>query len=83
MTQTVTLPDAVYQTLERLAKAQGQTPEDLIVTWVHEQKQARERRTFHSDEEFMRALGVSEERIARIMAQPVEADPSEYDDAEV
>ena len=81
MAQTVTLPDAVYQTLERLAKARGQTPEDLIATWVVEQEQAQGRRTFYSDEAFMRALGMSEERIARIMASPVEADPSEYDDA--
>ncbi len=81
MAQTVTLPDAVYQTLERLAKAQGQTPEDLIATWVIEQEQAQGRRTFYSDEEFMRALGMSDEDIAWVEAQPIEADPSEYPDS--
>ncbi|HEY7346928.1 MAG TPA: hypothetical protein VH599_01320 [Ktedonobacterales bacterium] len=83
MAQTVTLPDAVYQTLERLAKAQGQTPEDLIAAWVNEQEQTRERRTFHSDEEFMRALGMDDDDIAWVEAQPIEADPSEYTDADV
>lgn len=53
------------------------------MAWVNEQEQAHKRRTFHSDEEFMDALGVSEERIACIMALPVEADPREYDDVEV
>ena len=41
-------------------------------------------RIFHSEEEFMRALGMSEERIARLMAEPVEPLPGEeYDDADV
>jgi uncharacterized protein (DUF433 family) len=40
----------------------------------------RERHTFHSEEEFMRGLGMDEEDIAWVEAQPIEADPPEYAD---
>ncbi len=41
-------------------------------------------RVYHGEEEFMRALGMSEERIARLMAEPIEPAPDEeYDDADV
>lgn len=39
---------------------------------------------YYGEEEFMRALGMSEERIARLMAEPIEPAPDEeYDDADV
>ncbi len=41
-----------------------------------------ERPIYQGEEEFMRALGMSEERIARLMAVPVEPEPAEeYDHA--
>ena len=81
MTQLVALPDEVYQQLRAMAEARGQTPESLIAGWVTEH--AAHRRTFHSEEEFMRGLGMDDEDIAWVEAQPIEADPSEYTDADV
>jgi predicted transcriptional regulator len=72
--QTLTIPDEVYQQLRALAEAQGQTPERLIEGWVAEH--AAHRRTFHSEEEFMRGLGMNEEDIAWVEAQPINEDPT-------
>ena len=75
------IPDEVYQQLRTLAEAQGQTPESLIEGWAAEH--AAHHRTFYSEEAFMRGLGMDEEDIAWVEAQPIEADPSEYADADV
>lgn len=81
MTQLLALPDEIYLQLRALAVAQGQTPEGLVAGWVTEH--AAHRRTFHSEVEFMRGLGMDDEDIAWVEAQPIEADPSEYEDADV
>jgi hypothetical protein len=81
MTQLLALPDDLYQQLRALAEAQGQTPEDVIAGWVIEH--AAHRRTFHSEEEFMRGLGMDDEDSAWVEAQPIDADPSDYEDADV
>lgn len=39
---------------------------------------------YHSEEAFMRALGMSDERIARLLAEPVEPEPGEeYEHADL
>lgn len=68
MAQLVSIPDPVYQALERLAQAQGQTPEELIAAWVAEH--AEEGRDplkephYQAFEEFFHDLGMTDEQIA-------------------
>ena len=85
MAQTLIVSDEVYQKLRALADAQGQTPESLIATLIEQAKQDKFRPSGHisySDEEWMHYLGMSEEDIAWVQAQPVEPEPGEeYRDA--
>lgn len=75
MAQIVSIPDPVYQVLERLAKAQGKTPEDLIVAWVNDQEHARQQvasspeQRYYDTDDWLRHLGVSDERIRRAEEQ--------------
>lgn len=79
---TLTISDQSYQKLQALAQEQGQTPETLIESWVT--AHGAQHQVYHSEEEFMQALGMSEERIARIMAEPVEPEPGEeYEHADL
>ena len=75
MAQIVSIPDPVYQVLERLAKAQGKTPEDLIVAWVNDQEHARQQmapstnQRYYDTDDWLRHLGVSDERIRQAEEQ--------------
>ena len=78
----LTISDRSYQKLQALAQEQGQIPAALMESWVNEHK--TQRQIYSTEEEFMRALGMSEERIARIMAEPVEPEPGEeYEHADI
>jgi hypothetical protein len=72
---TLTISEQTYQKLQHLAQQQGKTPEALIETWVEEQEPQRV--IYQSEEELMRALGLSEADIASVMAEPVEPEPGE------
>lgn len=72
---TLTISEQTYQKLQHLAQQQGKTPEALIETWVEDQEP--QRAIYQSEEELMHALGLSEEDIASVMAEPVEPEPGE------
>jgi hypothetical protein len=81
MAQILTLPDDVYQRLEALAEQQGTTPTDLIASWVNEFES--QEYIFHSEDEFMQMLGISEADIAWMMAEFAEPGQNEaHKDAE-
>ncbi len=73
MNVEITLSTEQYQTLEAIAKAHGQTPAKMLNTLVDEylaepnpdaDLAAGRYTTYHSTEEFMRALGADEESLA-------------------
>jgi hypothetical protein len=72
---TLTISEQAYQKLQHLAQQKGKTPEALIETWVEEQESASH--IYQSEEALMRALGLSEEDIVSVMAEPVEPEPGE------
>ena len=70
----ITLSDEKYQALEAIAKAQGQTPAKVLNTLVEEYLAepdpdadfaAGRYTTYHSTDEFMRALGADETMLAK------------------
>ncbi|HEY7123129.1 MAG TPA: hypothetical protein VH540_04200 [Ktedonobacterales bacterium] len=74
------IPDDVYTRLVRLAQATGQKPETLLDALVTQAEQDHFKPTGHisySDEEWMRHLGMDEEDIAWVQAQPVDLEPGE------
>ncbi len=73
----------VFEIAAKLPDAQQWLLAQRMLDTLHEFLQSM-RPVYHGEEEFMRALGMSEERIARLLAIPVEPDPSEeYDHADV
>jgi predicted CopG family antitoxin len=84
MSQTITISDETYQHLEQLAEQLGRPMADVVADLAGhgefllvEAKSRPVGKVFYSDEEFMQALGMSEESIARVMAAPVEPEPGE------
>ena len=72
---TLTISEQTYQKLQHLAQQQGKTPEALIEIWVREHEPPRH--IYQSEELLMRALGLSDEDIASVLAEPVEPEPGE------
>ena len=73
---TLTISEQTYHKLQHLAHQQGKTPEALIETWVEEQQEPQ-RLIYQSEEELLGALGLSEEDIASVLAEPVAPEPGE------
>lgn len=91
MARTLTVSDETYQRLEQLAENLGKPLAD-VVAYLADRGEALlvEAKgdnlivaTFDDEVEWMRHLGMSEESIARVLAEPVEPDPGEiYLDAD-
>ena len=65
MSKTIELTDEQYATITRVAQERGQTPASLITEAVEELRDPdREPRWFDTDD-WLRHLGVSEDRIRR------------------
>lgn len=91
MSHTITVSDETYQHLEKLAQHLGKPLPEVVAdladrgeSLLMETNSSPVGKVFYSDEEFMRALGMSEESIARVMAAPTEPEPGEeYVDADL
>jgi predicted CopG family antitoxin len=71
MSVQITVSDEIYQALQKIGSERGQTPESVIDALVEDYLSdpdadiaAQRYTTYHSTEEFMRALGADEEMLA-------------------
>lgn len=81
MGHTFTLNDEQYQIIKAAADASGRTPEDLFLAWAMDEE-ARYRLahpTYYETDEWLRHLGVSEERIERATQAVAQDDASDAD----
>jgi glutamate-1-semialdehyde aminotransferase len=80
MSHTLTISDETYQRLEQLADTLGKPLEDIVADLAKQgenllvtgQSHNPIIATFDDEVEWMRHLGMSEDSIARVMAEPVE-----------
>lgn len=69
MSKVIELSDEQYQTIERAAALQGQSPDALLAQWIDDlHDRDREPRYYETDDWF-RHLGATEEQIAEIKAE--------------
>ncbi len=80
MPKTLTISTEVYEQLVALAQAHGQTPEAALAALVEQQALEESMHSTghisYSDEEWMRHLGMTDEDIAWVEAQPLQNDPA-------
>lgn len=81
MSHTFGITDEQYEQMRDVAEAEGRTVEDLFAGWVRDiEARYRERHPiFYDEDDWLRHLGVSEERIQRINAE-LAAEEAEVDD---
>lgn len=78
MTHVIELSDEQYETLRRAAEARGETPDRLLAAWVDELGVADSAPHYYETDDWLRHLGVSEERICRANAK-LAAEEAELD----
>jgi hypothetical protein len=75
MTHVFEVNDDVYEKMRDVAAAEGCTMEELFATWTSELEARYKARyserhpVFFNEDDWLRHLGISEERIGRINAQ--------------
>ncbi len=78
MSHVIELTDEQYETLRKVAEARGQTPDAVIAAWLEEAHERDREPRYYETDDWLRHLGVSEERIqranARIAAEDDDAD---------
>ncbi len=91
MSHTLTISDETYERLEQLAESLGKPVADIVadladrgqVLLVEVKSNNPIVATFDDEVEWMRHLGMSEDSIARVLAESVEPEPGEvYLDAD-
>lgn len=78
---SVTISERAYQNLLTLARKQGQTPEEVLEALLGVEDDPG--KIYDNLDDFFRSLGLGQEAIDRINGQPDEADPSEYERADL
>lgn len=78
---TVTISERAYQHLLTLAQKQGQTPEEVLEALLGAEDDPGT--VYNNLDDFFRSLGLSQEAIDRLNSQSDEADPSEYEHADL
>lgn len=70
MSKTLDLTDEQYDMISAIARAEGLTPQELFIRWAMdaESRQRRAKPTYYETDDWLRHLGVSEERIQRANA---------------
>ena len=71
MSKTLELSDEQYSIISEAARAAGRTPEELFLQWAmdEESRYRRAHPTYRETDDWLRHLGVSEERIQRADAR--------------
>jgi len=82
MSHVFTLSDEQYQIVKAAADAAGRTPEELFLAWaMQEEIQFRNSHpTYWETDDWLRHLGVSEERIQRANAALAAGDENDGDE---
>jgi hypothetical protein len=81
MSHAFTLSDEQYAIIKAAADASGRTPEDLFLAWAMDEE-ARYRLahpTYYETDEWLRHLGVSDERIERADQTAAQEDAADAD----
>ena len=70
MSHVFTLDDQQYAIIKAAADASGRSPEELFLAWAMEEetKHRQAHPTYYETDDWLRHLGVSEERIRRANA---------------
>lgn len=65
------LTDEQYRIIKEIAEAEGSTPEDLFLAWtLEEETRYRQSHTaYYETDEWLRHLGISDERIQQVNVQ--------------
>jgi negative regulator of replication initiation len=76
--KTITISDELYEALEPIGRSLGQTPNQIVATWLRELLNQRgDGQVFDNVDDFLRAAGVSASELAkadqRIQAQKHDA----------
>ncbi len=69
MSHLLELNDEQYETLLRAAQARGQAPDALLAAWLEEIRDRDRDPRYYETDDWLRHLGVSEERIHRANAK--------------
>lgn len=69
MSHVIELTDEQYETLRKVAEARGQTPDAVIAAWLEEARDRDREPRYYETDDWLRHLGVSEERIQRANAR--------------
>lgn len=72
----LTISERAYQKLQALAKQRGEAPEEVLEDLLGIEDDAG--KIYDTLDDFFRSLGLSQQAIDRVNAQPDDADPSEY-----
>jgi transcription initiation factor TFIIIB Brf1 subunit/transcription initiation factor TFIIB len=77
MSHVIELTDEQYETLRQVAVARGQTPDAVIAAWLEEARERAHEPRYYETDDWLRHLGVSEERIQRANARIAEEEGQE------
>jgi hypothetical protein len=81
MSHVLELTEEQYKIIKAVADASGRTPEDLFLAWTMEEetRYRLEHPTHYETDEWLRHLGVSEDRIQRLNEEVVKEDAADAD----
>lgn len=69
MSHVIEITDEQYHTLAKAAEACGQTPDTLLTLWIEELRDRDRDPHYYQTDDWLRHLGVSEERIQQANAK--------------
>jgi hypothetical protein len=81
MSYVLELSDEQYALMKKIGDETGRTPEEMLLAWTMEEE-SRYRRahpTYYETDDWLRHLGVSEERIQRLNEEVAKEDASDAD----
>ena len=81
MSHVLELSDEQYALMKKIGDETGRTPEEMLLAWTMEEE-GRYRRahpTYYETDDWLRHLGVSEERIQRLNEEVAKEDASDAD----
>jgi hypothetical protein len=81
MSHVLELSDEQYALMKKIGDETGRTPEEMLLAWTMEEE-GRYRRahpTYYETDDWLRHLGVSEERIRRLNEEVAKSDASDAD----
>ncbi len=68
MNRVITLSNEQYRTIEQAAQIRGQTPDTLLAQLIEELRDPRSNPRYYETDDWLRHLGMAEERMRKIDA---------------